>query len=120
MNPLLLSFILTTVMPAIGYAGYTIISNGRTKKYEAAIQEWAPVIFDVVNNMVQQNPNLASRKSALFIQRLTEVLETKKIKVTPTIITQARAIAESIHYQDKRSQAQQSAILGPFPVPPGA
>jgi len=114
MSPLILSLIASTVLPV---AGYYIQRNSRAKAIDAAIQEWAPIVFDVVNNMVQQNPGLTARKSTLFTQVLTKILEAKGIKVTPAILTQAQGIADSIHYQDKRAQQAQEQVQGPFPVP---
>jgi len=114
MSSLILSLIASTVLSV---AGYYVQRNSRAKKIDAAIQEWAPIVFDVVNNLVQQNPGLTARKSTLFTQKLTEILEAKGIKVTPEILSQAKAIADSIHYQDRRAQQSQEQVQGPFPVP---
>ncbi len=119
MSPLILSFIAST---ALSVAGYYIHRNSRAKAIDAAIQEWAPIVFDVVNNEIQQNPNMVTHKSAIFLREFRDILVAKGIKVTPEILTQAKAIADSIHYQDKRAQqiqeGQEGQTAWPFPPMP--
>jgi hypothetical protein len=107
MSPLLLLSIASTVLPVIGYY---IQRNRNAKKIDAAIQEWAPIVFDVVNNLVQQNPDMAGNKSAIFTRNFTEIMTAKGFKVTSEMLIQAKAIVDSIHYQDKRAQQQHALI----------
>lgn len=111
MSPLLIGFLVSSV---VGLAGYFLRRNSRTKKVGEAIEQWAPIIYDVVNNMVAQDPNIYKTKPALFEQRFTEVMKARGIEVTPAILTQAQAIADSLHYQDKRQQAQVKDLAQPL------
>ncbi len=85
--------------------------NKKVQKVDEALREWAPLAYDVVNDIVDQEGRNTTTKAALFTMELTDILKSKFIKVTPEIITRGAAIARAMHYQDKKEKEMQLPIV---------
>jgi hypothetical protein len=73
-----------------------------------------PIAYDVVNDIFMQNKNeYADRtnKTTTFVDELTRLLATQGIKMTPELTRQAVAMADAMHYRDKRKE---KILLGPI------
>ena len=79
--------------------------NNKAQKIDAAIQKWTPIAYDMVNNYFKQHPSSLLGKGDRYITELSKILSAQGIKVTPEIVTQARAVADALHYQGQSAQA---------------
>jgi len=86
--------------------------NKHVQKIDGAVREWAPIVFDAVNDMVGRDQNTTySNKSAIFMGKLSDVLQGEGIKITPQIATKALAIADALHHQEKEFKKNQGALF---------
>lgn len=91
--------------------------NKHMQKIDGAIQQWAPIVFDAVNDMVERNKNTTySNKSGLFLDMLANVLGGEGIKMTPQISAKAVAIADALHHQEKEFKKSQGILFPPGEV----
>ena len=113
MNTVLISAVASVLGSVWGVLRH---KNNKVKKIDEILQQWVPVAYNVVNNMITQSPGRyrGMGKTDLFIRELTIILASKGIKVTPQIITQAQAIADAMHYQDKPQIQAIPGILQEF------
>lgn len=86
--------------------------NKHVQKIDGAIQQWAPIVYDAVNDMIDRNKDTQySNKPAMFTDKLSDVLQSEGIKMTPQITTKALAIADALHHQEKEFKKTQGVLL---------